>query len=76
MKKYYIEIYPHDKDIKNRNSDDYLIQSRWYNTEEKALQWANDIDYKDEAYDVCLMSARWDEKQDVYHDIELERFLK
>ena len=66
MKKYYIEI------VNLGGIEPYEVQSRWFDTEEQALEWANTIDYSRLA--ICLMSAVFNENLDQY-DIEFERYL-
>ena len=67
MKKYYIEVVWHN------NNENYMLQSKWFNTEEEALEWANNIDYVVEYIDVYLMSSVWDVEKDYYEDIVVER---
>ena len=76
MKKYYIEIYPRDKDIENRTSDGYLIQSCWFEKEEDVIKWADLIDYKDKTCDIWLMYSEWDNQHNCPIDIKLKKFLK
>lgn len=68
MKKFYIEIV-------DLISDDYVLQSKWYDTEEKAIEWARGIDYVDKMYTINLLSANWDEENETYGDIYFERCL-
>lgn len=67
MRKYYIEVVWHN------NEENYLLQSRWFDTEEQAIEWAKDIDYVVEYIDVYLMSSEWNNETDTYIDIEQER---
>ena len=67
MKKYYIEVVWHN------NSENYILQSKWFDTEEQALEWAKGIDYVVEYIDVYLMSSEWDVEHNTYIDIEQER---
>lgn len=71
MKKYYIEMYWHPS-----NGEDYVMQSKWFDTEEQAIQWATQIVWVSENFDVCLMSAEWDTDNDTYGDIVQERVLE
>lgn len=69
MKKYYIEL--------ATNSGDIILQSKWYETKQEALKWAEDIDYIGYIYTVlCLMSSEWDTEEDVYTDIIQEEIIK
>ena len=70
MKKYYIEVVWHN------NSENYMLQSKWFDTEEQALEWAYNIDYVVEYIDVYLMSSVWDVEKDIYEDIVTERQVK
>lgn len=70
MKKYYIEVVWHN------NSENYMLQSKWFDTEEQALEWAYNIDYVVEYIDVYLMSSVWDIEKDIYEDIVVERQVK
>lgn len=65
MKKYYIEI------VDPTKQRPYEIQSRWFDTEEEALEWANTIDYCD--LTVCLMSAIFDDSDE--YEVKFERYL-
>lgn len=68
MKKYYIEL-----------ASDYnivLAQSKWYNTEEEALEFAQHIDFIHARSTLYLMSSVWDENEDKYTDIIQERIIK
>lgn len=76
MKKYYIELYPNNKEIEYIMENGYVLQSRWFEKEEDAINWANSIDYKDKTCDICLMSSEWDNQEDCPVDIKLEKFLK
>ena len=69
MKKYYIEL--------ATNSGDIILQSKWYETEQEALKWAEDIHYIGLVSDVlCLMSSIWDTKEDTYTDIIQKKVIK
>ena len=67
-KKYYIEIWSMNREFENP----YIIQSRWFDTPEEAIQWAESIDYLDNEFCKSLMSAEWNEEENQYKDIELE----
>jgi hypothetical protein len=69
MKKYYIEL--------ATDSGDIILQSKWYETEQEALKWAEDIHYIGWASAVlCLMSSVWDTEEDTYTDIIQEKVIK
>ena len=70
MKKYYIEMcwYP-------SNGENYVMQSRWFDTEEQAVQWAHQINWLSDNLDAYLMSAEWNVAEDCYGDIIQERLL-
>ena len=69
MKNYYVEF-----EVKD-SGEIYSIQSRWFDTKEKALDWFKDsFDLiRAEEISVFLMSA--DFSEDEYGDIELEEVL-
>lgn len=69
MKKYYIEIV-------NVETDDYIIQTKWFETEEEAINFMKEnFDFIDRGtYAIDLMSAVFDE-EGVYGDIKFERRL-
>lgn len=71
VKKYYIEMYWHPS-----NGEDYVLQSQWFDAEEEAIQWATQISWVSENFDVCLMSAEWDIDDGTYGDIIQERVLE
>ena len=64
MKRYYVEIVDID--------GDYKVQSRWFDTEQEALEWTNTIDYCGLA--ICLMSAEFDNETEEY-EIKFEKYL-
>ena len=68
MKKFYIEVV-------DLISDDYILQSKWYDTENQAIEWAKGIDYMDRMHTINLLSANWDEENKTYGDICFERCL-
>lgn len=67
MRKYYIEV------VWYNDKDNYILQSKWFDTEEQALTWAKGIDYVVEYIDVYLMSSEWNFETNTYIDIEQER---
>lgn len=66
MKKYYIEL--------ATDSGDIILQSKWYETEQEALKWAEDIHYV--RLVLCLMSSVWNVKEDMYTEIIQEKVIK
>ena len=70
MKKYYIEMCWHPS-----NEENYVLQSKWFDTEEQAMQWATQIDWVSENFDVYLMSSEWNIDEDRYEDIIQEKLL-
>lgn len=69
MKKYYIEL--------ATNSGDIILQSKWYETEQEALKWAEYIHYIGWVSAVlCLMSSVWDTEENTYTDIIQEKVIK
>lgn len=63
--KYFIEIVS--------NKDDYtqVIQSILFNTQEKAVKWANCIDFLDmDTYEIWLMTADCDNGGNIIGDID------
>lgn len=69
MKKYYIEL--------ATNFGDVILQSKWYDTREEAIAWAENVEYMGRSYDIlCLMSSEWDTEEDTYIDIIQEKVIK
>lgn len=69
MKKYYIEL--------ATNSGDVILQSKWYNTKEEAIAWAENVEYIGwSSVILCLMSSEWDIEEDIYIDIIQEKVIK
>lgn len=48
--KYYIEICEWGK-------IEYILQTEWFNTEEDAMKWFNQISFSDINYDIYLMKT-------------------
>ena len=69
MKKYFIEITEKD------NSVEYVIQSRLFNNEEQAIEWAKGILYLDNRFSVYLMGGEYDKDDETFIDILSERCL-
>lgn len=69
MTKYYIEF-------KHIRSTDLLydMQSKWFDTEEQAIEWVKGFSYISNMY-VYLMSSEWDEEDDTFTDIRFEKEL-
>ena len=65
-KRYYIEIWEND------GLEPFILQSKWFDTEEQALAWLDTIDYIDNKYSISLMSGMYDKETDCYEDIDLE----
>ena len=71
MKKYYIEIC----ELGERCG--YILQSRFFDTEEQAIKWAKNITFLDYSYyDINLMCAEWDTEDDTYEDIQYVRNIQ
>lgn len=70
VKKFYIEFV----DVA---SDDYIIQTKWFDTEEEAIGFIKEnFDFIDRGtYGVDLMSAIFPEGDETYEDIKFERRL-
>lgn len=69
MRKYYIEFVWHG------SADGVVLQSVWFDSDKKAMDWLESIDYCNEVIDTYLMSADWDIEEDTYGDIIQERRL-
>ncbi len=67
---YYIEFYQYGNTDKN-----YVIQSKWFDTQEEAEQWLFDsFDFIDkEEIGADLMAAEWDDKEGYHKDIIVVR---
>lgn len=72
MKKYY---YIEFKSV--NSSGPYDMQSKWFKSEKKAIKWLRDsFDFIDESkIDIYLMSATFDENDNMVGDIEQEKEL-
>ena len=69
MKKYYIEL--------AAKSGDIILQSKWYDTEREAINWAENVDFIElTSVVLCLMSSEWDTEEDTYIDIIQEKIIK
>lgn len=69
MKKYYIEL--------ATNSGDVILQSKWYDTKEEAIAWAENVEYIGWISAIlCLMSSEWDTEEDTYIDIIQEKVIR
>ena len=66
MRKYYIEISEFE-------SVEYMFQSKWFDTEQQAIEWAKSIYFLDTRYDIWLMTSIWNIEEDTYTDIESVR---
>jgi hypothetical protein len=67
MKKYYVEIWH----IEEEYDSPYILQSKWYDTEEEALEFAKQIEYLDASFVKDLMSADFDDAGEM-GDIDFE----
>lgn len=67
MKKYYIELW-------DENGFVYIAQSKWYDTKEQALAFAEQIEFC--RVKISLMSTVWDYETGNYADIIQEEILK
>lgn len=67
--RYYIEI------CDKLNNKDYIIQSKWYDTREDAINFCKTIDYIDNDFDIYLMSGVWNIDEDYYEDITSEELI-
>lgn len=67
---YYVEFV-------DRESGDYVLQSKWFDTQEEAIKWVyNSFDYiRDSSIDMDLMKAKWDDKEGVHQDIHFVKAL-
>lgn len=72
MKKYYIEFVFE----KNGALNHYDLQSKWFDTEQEAIEWTETFDYVSENVVMYLMSDFWDEVEGFYGDIQQERIVK
>ena len=70
MKMYYIEI----TDDRDRDAS-YMLQSKWFETPELALDWYKTIDFLNQHYFASLMSAEYDKVENTFNDIIMERFV-
>lgn len=66
--KYYAELIDDNEASTNEYSNNYLLQSRWFDTEQEVLEWVKSIDYIDWDFRWLMMSAYFDEAGD-YGDI-------
>lgn len=70
MTKYYIEF----KNVRN-DALSYDMQSKWFDTEEQAIEaFRNFFDYVSNTH-VYLMSTEWDIEEDTFSDIKFEKEL-
>ena len=66
--KYYVEICHKDY------LSEYIMQSDWFDTKAKALEYANTITYLEDIYLLRIMGAEWNEE--TYEDIFLEEYIR
>lgn len=71
MKYYYIEF----KSV--NSSKPYDMQSKWFKSEKQAIKWLRDsFDFIDDSeIDIYLMSATFDENDNMVGDIKQEKCL-
>ena len=67
---YYVEFV-------DRESGDYVLQSKWFDTQKEAEKWAKDsFDYiRNTAIDMGLMKAEWDDEEGIHSDIHFVKAL-
>lgn len=70
MKKYYVEF----NDVFKKYDVPYLLQSKWFDTKEEAINFAHSFDYA-RYLDIRLMSSEFDENGD-YGDIQYESIIE
>lgn len=68
--KYYIEI----EDLEAPY--ECIMQSKFFDTEEQAVEWSEAITWLDEDLSISLMEADWDDKNEWYNDIGFVRYLR
>lgn len=68
--KYYIEI----GDLES--PCEYIMQSKFFDTEEEAVEWATAVTWLDNQYSISLMQADYDSENDIFNDIGFVRYLK
>lgn len=68
MNKYYIEI-------SNDCTSGYIIQSRWFDTEAEAIEWAKSLSFVEIGYSVWLMSSEWNVECDIPTNIIADKKL-
>lgn len=66
--KYYAELIDDNEASRNEYSNNFLVQSRWFDTEEEVLEWVKTIDYIDWDFRWLMMSAYFD-GEDIFNDI-------
>ena len=80
IRKWYVEILPPRGEEANA-TEQYILQSSWFDTKKEAIEWAHKIDYRDENFigTICLMysDGEINEKGEwEYLDIEQEKYLR
>ena len=81
IRKWYIEITPTSALESHGDINQYIIQSRWFDKKQEAIDWANSIDWIDENVigTICLMYSdgiRDENGEWRYNDIEQEKYIK
>lgn len=67
MNKYYVEIW--DNGELDRP---YILQSKWYDTEEEAMEFIRSFQYLDNTLKVDIMTAEFGEEE-IYGDIRIHK---
>ncbi len=69
MKKYYIEFW--SKRNYASSGENYLLQTKWFDTKEEAIKWYKDnIAFISDDLNADLMVSTLDIEADTYEDIE------
>lgn len=68
--KYYIEVCDLESPC------EYIMQSRFFDTEKQALKWARSISYLSSRYSASLMTAGWDDENETHGDIGFVRYVR
>lgn len=66
--KYYAELIDDNEATRNEYTNNYLLQSKWFDTEQEVFDWIKTIDYIDWDFKWLMMSAYFDE-EGVFGDI-------
>ena len=66
--KYYAELIDDNEATINQYANNFLLQSKWFDTEQEVLDWVKTVDYIDWDFRWLMMSAYFDESG-VFDDI-------